>query len=105
MRYVDPETGKSLVFIINNFSLNTMNLAQIYRCRWRIELIFEWIRQNLRIKAFFGRSENAVRTEIWIAICVYLIVAILKKAHGIRQEISLILQVLSVSVFLKKPFN
>ena len=105
IRYVDPETGKSLVFITNNFSLNTMTVAQIYRCRWRIELFFKWIKQNLRIKAFFGTSENAVKTQIWIAICVYLMVAILKKVHGIRQEMSLILQVLSVSVFLKETFN
>ena len=105
IRYVDPETGNSLVFITNNFSLSAMTVAQIYKCRWRIELFFKWIKQNLRIKAFFGTSENAVKTQIWIAICVYLMVAILKKSYRLPQEMSQVLQVLSVSVFLKEPFN
>ncbi|MGB0415134.1 MAG: transposase, partial [Coraliomargarita sp.] len=75
------------------------------KSRWQIELFFKWIKQNLRIKAFFGTTENAVRTQIWIAICVYLMVACLNKVHGIDESLSRILQILSVNVFQKVPFN
>ncbi|MGB1128276.1 MAG: IS4 family transposase [Opitutales bacterium] len=103
--YVDTQTGKRLVFLTNNFELPALTIAAIYRSRWQIELFFKWIKQNLRIKAFFGTTENAVRTQIWIALCVYLMVACLNKIHGINESLSRILQILSVNVFQKVPFN
>ena len=105
IRFVDPETGKSLVFITNHFELPAVTIARIYKSRWHIELFFKWIKQNLRIKAFYGMSENAVKTQIWIAMCVYLMVACLNKVHGIDESLSRILQVLSVNVFQKTPIN
>lgn len=105
IRFVDPETGKSLVFITNHFSLAAIIIAHIYKSRWQIELFFKWIKQNLRIKAFYGTSENAVKTQIWIAISVYLMVACLNKIHGFDESLSRILQVLSVNVFQKDPIN
>ena len=80
-------------------------MAAIYKNRWQIELFFKWIKQNLRIKAFYGTHPNAVRSQIWIAICVYLMVAIVKKQHGINESLSRILQVLSVNVFSKEPLG
>ncbi|MCB1120126.1 MAG: IS4 family transposase [Verrucomicrobiae bacterium] len=103
--YIDTETGKRLVFLTNNFELPALTISAIYKSRWKIELFFKWIKQNLRIKAFYGTSENAVRTQIWIAICVYLMVACLNKVHGISESLSRILQILSVNVFQKVPFN
>jgi transposase, IS4 family len=101
IRYVEPETGKTLVFLTNCFTLPALIIALLYQYRWRIELFFKWIKQHLRIKAFFGTSENAVKTQIWIAVSVYVLVAILKKE--LRLEISLytILQILSVMLFEK----
>lgn len=101
--FVDPLTNKRLVFLTNHFDLPALAVAAIYKSRWQIELFFKWIKQNLRIKAFYGTSENAVRTQIWIAICVYLKVACLNKLHGINESMSRILQVLSVNVFQKEP--
>ena len=103
IRYVDFETGKSLTFITNHFDLPALTVAAVYKNRWQIELFFKWIKQNLRIKAFFGTNENAVRSQIWIAICVYLLVAIFKKEHGIEESLARILQILSVNVFSKEP--
>ena len=103
--YVDTQTGKRLVFLTNNFELPARTIAAIYKSRWQIELFFKWIKQNLRIKAFFGTTENAVRTQIWIALCVYLMVACLNKIHGVNESLSRILQILSVNVFQKVPFN
>ena len=105
VRYRDPETGKSLVFITNHFDLPALSIARIYKNRWQIELFFKWIKQNLRIKVFYGTSENAVKTQIWIAICVYLLVACLNKHLKIDENLSRILQVLSVNVFHKHPIN
>ena len=105
IRFVDAETGKSLVFITNHFGLPAITIAHIYKSRWHIELFFKWIKQNLRIKTFYGTTENAVKTQIWIAICVYLMVACLNKTHGINESLSRILQILSVNVFQKVPFN
>ena len=105
VHYVDPETQMDLVFLTNHFALSPETVAAIYKSRWRIELFFKWIKQNLRIKAFYGRSENAVKTQIWIAICTYLMVACLKKVHGIDQSLARILQVLSVNVFMKDHVN
>ena len=102
VRYIDAQTGKTLTFLTNNFTLTALLIAAIYKSRWSIELFFKWIKQNLRIKAFYGTSDNAVKTQIWIAICVYLLVACLKKIHGIPEELSRILQVLSVNVFQKE---
>ena len=99
--FFDTNTGKRLVFLTNHFDLPALTVAAIYKRRWQIELFFKWIKQNLRIKAFFGTSENAVRTQIWIAFCVYLLVACLKKVHGFDESMSRILQVLSVNVFQK----
>jgi hypothetical protein len=103
--YVDTESGKTLVFLTNHFDLPALTIAAIYKSRWQIELFFKWIKQNLRIKAFFGTTENAVCTQIWIALCVYLLVACLNKIHGINESLSRILQILSVNVFQKVPFN
>jgi len=102
--YVDSETGQRFSFLTNHFELPALTIAAIYKSRWKIELFFKWIKQNLRIKAFFGTSENAVRTQIWIAICVYLMVACLNKVHGVEENLSRILQILSVNVFQKVPF-
>ena len=105
VRYTDAETGKSLVFITNHFGLPAITIAYIYKSRWHIELFFKWIKQNLRIKAFYGTSENAVKTQIWVAISVYLMVACLNKIHGFDENLSRILQVLSVNAFQKEPIN
>jgi hypothetical protein len=97
--YRDPDTGKVLVFLTNNFELPALTIAQLYKCRWRVELFFKWIKQNLRIKHFFGTTDNAVKTQVWIAICVYVLVAILRKELGLELSLSQILQILSVNVF------
>lgn len=103
--YLDTETGKLLVFVTNNFEIDASVVAKIYKARWQIELFFKWIKQNLRVKAFYGLSENAVKTQIWIAICVYLMVAILNKTLRIEQSMSRILQVISVNIFSKDPIH
>ncbi len=101
----DTEKGKLLVFITNNFEIDASVVAKIYKARWQIELFFKWIKQNLRVKAFYGLSENAVKTQIWIAICVYLTVAVLNKTLRIEQSMSRILQVISVNIFSKDPIH
>ena len=103
--YVDPDTRKHLVFLTNNFSLPALTIAHLYKCRWQVELFFKWIKQYLRIKAFFGTSQNAVKTQIWIAISVYLLVAILKKELKIDRSMGEILQILSITLFEKVPMN
>lgn len=103
--FVDSETNKRLTFLTNNFDLPASTIAAIYKSRWQIELFFKWIKQNLRIKVFYGTSENAVRTQIWIAVCVYLMVACLNKIHGFDESLSRILQIVSVNVFQKEPIN
>jgi hypothetical protein len=104
IKYLDPDTGKRLAFLTNNFRLPALTIAQLYRCRWQVELFFRWIKQHLRIKAFFGTSENALISQIWIALSVYVLVAIMKKRLHLP-DLSLyhILQILSVSLFEKKP--
>jgi hypothetical protein len=99
----DPQTGKWFVFLTNNFTEPALTIAQLYHCRWQIELFFKWIKQHLRIKAFYGTSENAVRTQVWIAIAVYLLVAILKKRFHLRASLYTILQILSLTLFEKTP--
>jgi hypothetical protein len=99
----DPQTGKRFVFLTNNFTEPALTIAQLYRCRWQIELFFKWIKQHLRIKAFYGTSENAVRIQVWIAIAVYVLVAILKKRFGLSASLYTILQILSLTLFEKTP--
>jgi hypothetical protein len=101
--YRDPEDGKVLVFLTNNFDLPAILIAQLYKCRWQVELFFKWIKQNLRIKHFFGTTENAVKTQVWIAICVYVLVAIVRKELRLELSLSQILQILSVNVFEQIP--
>jgi hypothetical protein len=101
--YRDPESGRSLVFLTNNFDLPALTIAQLYKCRWRVELFFKWVKQNLRIKHFFGTSDNAVKTQVWIAICVYVLVAIVRKELKLELSLSQILQILSVNVFEQVP--
>ena len=103
IRYLDPATGKRLVFLTNQFDLPAEVIALLYKARWRIELFFKWIKQHLRIKAFYGTTENAVKTQIWIAISTYLLVAIIKKELNIELSLYTILQVLSVSLFERTP--
>ena len=100
--YYDIDTNKRFVFLTNNFALDALIIARLYKCRWRIELFFKWIKQHLRIKAFFGTSPNAVKTQIWIAISVYLVVAIMKKELGLEQSLYEILQILSITLFHKE---
>ena len=101
--YVDAETDQRLKFLTNNFVLPALTIAQIYKCRWQVELFFKWIKQHLRIKAFYGTSENAVKTQIWIAVSVYVLVAIVRKRLGLEASLYQILQVLSVTLFEKTP--
>ena len=101
--YRDPESGKTFVFLTNNFDLPALTIAQLYKCRWRVELFFKWVKQNLRITHFFGTSDNAVKTQVWIAICVYVLVAIVRKELRLELSLSQILQVLSVNVFEQVP--
>lgn len=103
VRYRDPETHKQFVFLTNNFSLSALTIAKLYRARWRVELFFKWIKQHLRIKAFYGTSENALKTQVWIAIAVYVLVAIVKKQLGLEASLYTILQILSVTLFEKTP--
>lgn len=101
--YIDTETNKHLVFLTNNFDLPALTITQIYKCRWQVELFFKWIKQHLRIKAFYGTSENAVKTQIWIAVSVYVLVAIVRKRLGLEASLYQILQVLSITLFEKTP--
>ena len=101
--YRDPITEKRLTFLTNNFVLPALTIAEIYRCRWQVELFFKWIKQHLRIKAFFGTSANAVKTQIWIAVSVYMLVAIVRKRLGLEASLYQILQILSVTLFEKTP--
>lgn len=103
IKFNDPETGKSLVFLTNNIALPALTITRLYKYRWQVELFFKWIKQHLRIKAFFGTSENAVKTQIWSAICVYVLVAIVKKRLAIKASLYEILQILSLTLFEKTP--
>ena len=103
VRFFDVENKKKLVFLTNDFSLPPESIALLYKQRWQVELFFRWIKQHLRIKAFFGTSENAVKTQVWIAISVYVLVAIVKKRLHLRPSLYTILQILSISVFEKEP--
>jgi IS4 transposase len=105
IRYKDPETGKTLVFLTNNFALPALTITELYRSRWKIELFFKWIKQHLRIKAFYGTSENAVKSQIWIAISVYVLVAILAKRLAAERDLYTMLQILSVTLFEKSELS
>ena len=105
IKFNDPQTGKRLVFITNNFALDALTIAKLYKCRWQVELFFKWIKQHLRIKAFFGTSENAVKSQIWIAVSVYVLVAIVKKRLALPASLYEILQILSLTLFEKTPVN
>ena len=103
IKFNDPETNKTLVFLSNNFALPALTIAKLYKYRWQVELFFKWIKQHLRIKAFFGTSENAVKSQIWSAICVYVLIAIVKKRIAIQASLYEILQILSLTLFEKTP--
>jgi hypothetical protein len=101
IRYHDAEHNNTLVFLTNNFTLPALTIAKLYRCRWQVELFFKWIKQHLRIKAFYGTTENAVKTQIWVAISVYVLVAIVKKRLNLEHSLYTILQILSVTLLEK----
>ena len=103
VKYYDTEHGNTLVFLTNNFTLPSITVCELYKCRWKVEIFFKWIKQNLRIKSFYGTSPNAVKTQIWIAITVYVLVAIVKKRLNLDISLYTFLQILSVTVFEKAP--
>ena len=105
IRFKDPVTGKRLVFLTNHFALPAITITKLYRCRWQVELFFKWIKQHLRIKVFFGTSENAVKTQIWIAVSVYVLVAIVKKRLNLSASLYEMLQILSLTMFERMPLN
>ena len=105
IKFYDEETGKVLIFLTNNFHLKATDIAKLYKHRWKIELFFKWIKQHLKIKSFWGHSENAVKTQVWIAVSVYVLVAIAKKKYRIENSLYEILQILSISIFDKTPIN
>ena len=101
--FYDAENDRRFVFLTNNFTLPALTIAKLYKCRWQVELFFKWIKQNLHIKSFYGTSDNAVKTQVWIAISVYVLVAIVKKELGLDRSLSEILQIISLSLFEKTP--
>jgi hypothetical protein len=103
--YYDKDTNKRLVFLTNNFTLDALIIAKLYKCRWQIELFFKWLKQNLHIKAFFGTSDNAVKTQIWIAVSVYVLIAIIKKELRLQHSLAEILQILSIALFEQVPLQ
>jgi len=105
VKYRDKERNKTLTFITNNFSLPAITICELYRNRWHVELFFKWIKQHLRIKSFYGTSENAVKSQIWIAVSVYVLIAIIKKRLGLEKSFHTILQILSLTLFEKIPLN
>jgi Domain of unknown function (DUF4372)/Transposase DDE domain len=105
IRFKDPQTGKRLVFLTNNFALPAITITELYRCRWQVELFFKWIKQHLRIKVFFGTTENAVKSQIWIAVSVYVLVAIVKKRLNLSASLYETLQILSLTMFERIPLD
>jgi len=105
IRFRDPETGKRLVFLTNHLNLPALTVCQLYKMRWQVELFFKWIKQHLRIKAFYGTSENAVKTQIWIAVCVYVLVAIVRKRLKLEASMHELLQILSLTLFEQTPLD
>ena len=105
IRFKDPASGNTLVFLTNQFGLPAATICELYRCRWQIELFFKWIKQHLRIKAFYGTSENAVKTQLWIAVSVYVLIAIIKKRLDLRASLYELLQILSLTQFERTPLS
>ena len=105
IRFKDPDSGKALVLLTNHFGLPAHTICELYRCRWQIELFFKWIKQHLRIKAFFGTSENAVKTQLWIAVSVYVLIAIIKKRLNLQCSLYELLQILSLTMFERTPLS
>jgi hypothetical protein len=105
IRFKDPKTGKTLVFLTNHFTLSAATICALYKARWQVELFFKWIKQHLRIKTFYGNSENAVKSQIWIAVSVYVLVAIVKKRLNLDASLYTLLQILSVTLFEKMPLQ
>ncbi|MCC6914926.1 MAG: IS4 family transposase [Rhodospirillaceae bacterium] len=105
IRYLDPESGKALVFLTNQFTLSPKIICDLYKARWQIELFFKWIKQHLRIKRFYGTSENAVKSQIWIAVAVYVLIAIVKKRLNLDASLHTLLQIFSVTIFEKIPIS
>jgi hypothetical protein len=105
IRFKDPETGKTLIFLTNNFTVTATTICALYKARWQVELFFKWIKQHLRIKKFYGNSENAVKSQIWIAVSVYVLVAIVKKRLNLNASLYTLLQILSVTLFEKMPLQ
>jgi IS4 transposase len=103
IKYYDAEKGRSFIFLTNQFTLPPEIIAELYRYRWRVEIFFKWIKQHLRIKSFYGTSENAVKTQVWIAISTYVLVAIMKKRLKINLTLYTILQIFSITLFEKTP--
>src|SRR5665811_102289 len=101
--FYDAENDRRFVFLTNNFTLPALTIARIYKCRWQVELFFKWIKQNLHIKSFYGTNDNAVRTQVWIAISVYVLVAIVRKELRVERSLSEILQIFSLTLFEKIP--
>lgn len=105
VKFFDSETNKRFTFLTNNFEIDALTVAQLYKCRWKVELFFRWVKQHLRIKAFLGTSPNAVKSQVWIAISVYVLIAIIKKQLKLNQSLYIILQILSVTIFEKTPIS
>jgi Domain of unknown function (DUF4372)/Transposase DDE domain len=105
VRYVDPTTTKQLTFLTNNFTVPALAIQQLYKSRWQVELFFRWIKQHLRIKAFYGTTENAVKTQIWIALSIYVLVAIVKKRLSLEISLYKLLQIVSITLFEKMPIS
>ncbi len=105
IKFYDAKTKKLFVFLTNNFNLPALTITELYRYRWQVELFFKWIKQHLRIKTFFGTTENAVKTQVWIAVSVYVLVAIIKKRLDIKASLYSILQILSLTIFETTPIN
>ncbi|MCK5783440.1 MAG: transposase [Desulfobacterales bacterium] len=103
IKFFDAEKGRTFSFLTNQFTLPATTIAELYRCRWRVETFFKWIKQHFRIKNFYGTSENAVKTQIWIAVSTYVLIAIMKKRLKINLSLYTILQILSISLFEKMP--
>ena len=103
IKFFDAEQGRTFTFLTNQFSLPAITIADLYRCRWQVEIFFKWIKQHLRIKSFYGTSENAVKTQIWIAVSTYVLVAIMKKRMKIESSLYTMLQILSISLFERMP--
>ena len=105
IRFKDPKTGKNLIFLTNQTALPALTICSLYKARWQVELFFKWIKQHLRIKQFYGTSENAVKSQIWIAVSVYVLVAINKKRLNLDASLYTLLQILSVTLFEKMPLQ